>query len=585
MAKTDASERSERATGAERGGRWFLGGLALVGTIAIYAVAVALTGGFKFTIGRLRFSSHSWERPAIVAAIGAIALAIVARKWAAGLSRTLADTVESTPVARVAVMAAALWAVGAGIGFGTFANGGADSYGYVAQARLLAHGRLTDTIPVSREYQWPDVDYTLTPLGFTKGRHPGEISPMYPPGLPLLLAPFSALSENSIYLVVPLFGGLLIWLTYRLALVCGDAPAGALAALLLAISPTFLYQVVQPMSDVPCAACWLAALIVAARGSRSGAVASGVLSSIAILIRPNLAPLAAIVGALTVAARSSSRGPRAMCFVASLLPGLILLGWIQAVRYGSPFGSGYGSASNMFALEYVSPNLARYPRWMTESHTPFIWLSLGGPFWIARRATNPRLAWAALLLSVAVWFAYLPYVFFQPNEWFYTRFLLPAIPIMLFFATACGFAMLRALPVVWRFPVALMVTIGVGLASLSYADRHGAFDIHNQEQKYPRAGEYVRTRGPANAFVLAAQHSGSIRYYADRPTLRWDLLSPTRLDQALATFRAQGYHPLLVVDGGEYDAFRERFEATGQRAVQQLTPLAVFGETRIFAFR
>ena len=206
---------------------WFPWAVAFVGATAIYAGTVALTGGFKFTIAGLRFSSHSWERPAIVAAIGAIVLAIAARRWIADLSRNLADVIESVPIARVAVVAAALWAVAAGIGFGTFANGGADSYGYVGQARLLAHGRLTDSIPVSREYQWPDVDYTLTPLGFTKGRHSGEISPMYPPGLPLLLAPFSALSENSIYIVVPLFGGFLIWLTYRLGVLSGDAPAGA----------------------------------------------------------------------------------------------------------------------------------------------------------------------------------------------------------------------------------------------------------------------------------------------------------------------------------------------------------------------
>ena len=46
-----------------------------------------------------------------------------------------------------------------GLGYGTFANGGADSYGYVGQAQLLAQGKLTDTIPVSRDYQWPNVDY------------------------------------------------------------------------------------------------------------------------------------------------------------------------------------------------------------------------------------------------------------------------------------------------------------------------------------------------------------------------------------------------------------------------------------------
>jgi hypothetical protein len=339
------------------------------------------------------------------------------------------------------------------------------------------------------------------------------------------------------------------------------------------------------MSDVPCAACWLAALIVAARGSTAGAVASGVLASVAILIRPNLAPLAVIVGALAAASSPTARGRRGFYFVASLLPGLVLLGWIQAFRYGSPLASGYGTASDMFALGNVSPNLARYPRWITESHTPFIWLSLAAPFWIVRRAKTPRLAWAALLLSVAVWIAYLPYIFFQSHEWFYTRFLLPAIPIMLFFAAAFALASLRALSAVWQFPVAMTIAIGVGGASLWYAERHGAFDIRIQERKYPLAGEYVRTTGPVNSFVLAAQHSGSIRYYANRPTLRWDLLSPTRLDEVLATFRAQGYEPILVVDVGEYAAFRERFEATGQRAVQQLTPLAVLGDTRIFGFR
>jgi hypothetical protein len=156
---------------------------------------------------------------------------------------------------------------------------------------------------------------------------------------------------------------------------------------------------------------------------------------------------------------------------------------------------------------------------------------------------------------------------------------------MIVFAAAAALAGVRALPAVWRLPAATVLSALIGAASLHYAESHGVFDIWNQERKYPLAGEFVRTKGPANAFVLAAQHSGSIRYYANRPTLRWDLISPTRLDQALATFRAQGYEPLLVVDVGEYEAFRERFAATGQGAVQQLTPLAVLGDARVFAFR
>jgi dolichyl-phosphate-mannose-protein mannosyltransferase len=565
--------------------RWIPWLVGLVAATGVYAVAVALTGGFKVVIAGVRISSHSWERPALFAAIGAIALAIATRARIAVASRNLAVALESPAVSRWLFAAAAMWAVAIGIGFGTFANGGADSYGYVGQARLFAHGKLTDTIPINRAYDWPNVDYTLTPLGFTKGRHRGEIAPMYPPGLPLLLAPFSAVSERAIYIVVPLFGALLIWLTYRFGVVSGDGPAGALAALLLAVSPTFLYQVVQPMSDVPCAACWLAALVVAARGSLPSAIGSGLVSSLAILIRPNLAPLAFIVAALSIWSNPSARGRTAIAFFAALLPGVCLLGWIQEVRYGSPLASGYGTASDVFALEYVGANLARYPRWVTESHTPFIWLSIGAPIWIVRHARNVSLSWAGLVLAAAVWCAYLPYMFFQPNEWFYTRFLLPAIPLMLFFACACAMAAVRTLSPLWRVPVAAMFAVAIVAASVSYAERHGAFDIRNQERKYPLAGNFVRTHGPANAFVLAAQHSGSIRYYADRPTLRWDLLSPARLDQVLATFRAQGYEPILVVDVGEYEVFRDRFAATGQRAVQQLVPLAVLGDARVFAFR
>jgi hypothetical protein len=565
--------------------RWIAWTIALVAVTGTYATIVALTGGFKVSIAGLRLSSHSWQRPALVAAAGAIVLAIAARAQIVAALRRLSMVLESSRHAGWLVAAAAVWTLSIGIGFGTFSNGGADSYGYVGQARLFAHGKLTDTIPVSSDYQWPNVEYTLTPLGFTKGQSPGVIAPLYPPGLPLILAPFAAISERAIYCVVPLFGVLLIWTTYRFGLLCGDAVAGAWAAVFVALSPTFLYQLVQPMSDVPCAACWLAALVAASRSSTRSAVVAGALSSLAVLIRPNLAPLTVIVALLVWISGNHARSRRALAFVAAVAPGLVILGWIQAVRYGSALASGYGKASDVFALEHVLPNLARYPRWMTESHTPFIWLALLAPVWIVRRASDKRLAWAALALVAAVWSAYLPYFFFQPNEWFYTRFLLPAIPIMIFFAAASVLAGVRALPAAWRLPAVVAVSLLVGVPSFRYAERNGVFDLRHQERKYPLAGEFVRERGPANAFVLAAQHSGSIRYYANRPTLRWDLISPTRLDQALATFRAQGYEPLLVVDVGEYEKFRERFTATGQQAVQQLTPLAVVGDARVFAFR
>ena len=107
------------------------------------------------------------------------------------------------------------------------------------------------------------------------------MAPLYPPGLPLLMAAFGAVSEPAIFLVVPLFGVLAVWCTYRLGASLGQPLAGGLAAVFLSVSPTFLYQLMQPMGDIPAAACWLAALIAASRQTQLSAGGAGVLTALA----------------------------------------------------------------------------------------------------------------------------------------------------------------------------------------------------------------------------------------------------------------------------------------------------------------
>ena len=302
------------------------------------------------------------------------------------------------------------------------------------------------------------------------------------------------------------------------------------------------------------------------------------------MIRPNLAPLAALVFVPVAFGGPGGRVQRAVLFAAALVPGIAALGWIQNVRYGSPFASGYGTLSDGFALTYIGENLARYPRWLTETHTAFIWLSLLAPLWIARRACNRLLAWTAAALAAAIWAAYLPYVYFQPHEWFYTRFLLPAIAVMVIFAVAVSLWGLRKLPAAVRAPVTAGLLLALLAAELQAARTLGAFEVRLQERKYPLAGKFVRDRLPQTAFILAEQHSGSIRYYANRPTLRWDLLAPGRLDDVVATLRAEGFEPFVVLDTGEDEAFRRRFGDAGQQAVRGLKPLAVLGDARVYGF-
>jgi hypothetical protein len=562
--------------------------MAVAGLAGIYAIAVGWSGGFTLQVAGLRMRSHSWVRPALVALAGSGVLIYFARPAVTAFVTAASRAFYSSRAAPVVAAVASLWAFSAGMAFGTFAVGGADSYGYVGQARLLAHGRLTDTVPVSGDYAWPDVAATFTPLGFTPAGSPGVIAPKYPPGLPLLMAPLMWLSERAIYVVVPCFGALLVWATFRLGAAMGDPLAGAFAGALLSFSPTFLYQAVQPMSDVPAAACWLVALLAASRATPGSAASAAVISSLAILIRPNLTPLAAVVLALAVfgdhaaSAARPARLRRIAAFAAALAPGLILLGWIQDVRYGSPAASGYGSLSDAFAVSYIRENLARYPRWLTETQTWFIWVSALAPLWIVRRSRRPLVAWGALALAALVWASYLPYLYFHKEEWFYARFLLPSIAIMLIFASAISLWLLQRLPLVVRAAVTVLVFGALAVNGLQVSRVRGAFDIRIQERKYPLAGAFVRDNLPSQAIIFAAQHSGSIRYYAGRPTFRWDLLSSARLDQVLAIFRAHGYEPFLVVDGGEYEEFRKRFD--GQRASQQPTLLAIAGDARVYRF-
>ena len=95
--------------------------------------------------------------------------------------------------------------------------------------------------------------------------------------------------------MVPLCAALTVWLCVRLGRELDDPAAGTFAAVLLSVSPTFLLQAVQPMSDVPVTACWMAALLLARRPNAAGAMLAGVVASLAVLIRPNLAPLVAFV--------------------------------------------------------------------------------------------------------------------------------------------------------------------------------------------------------------------------------------------------------------------------------------------------
>jgi hypothetical protein len=560
---------------------WLIGAVLLA-----YSVTIAVTGGIDVVLLGLRIRSRTWQRPALlaVACLATVAVSdrrralVVAHRMADGTIRTVGAAISPSMFAATA----AVWTFAVGVIFCTCAAGGADSSGYLNQARLLAHGR---TVDERRLPDWPEGIETLAPLGFRPTPDRQHLAPIYPPGYPLLMAPAFLIDERAAYLVVPLCGALAVWLTFALGKRLREAPAGAMAALLLSVSPTFLYQLVQPMSDVPATTAWLLALYLAQSATVTGAAGAGLAAGVGILIRPNLLPLTFLVWCACVLTSERGRLRRAAVSAIATIPGVLVLGLLQSARYGSPLASGYGSAGDLFGIGNVWPNLARYPRWMIETHTPLILLFLAVPVWLIWRRHPFRpillLLWS---FTVAVVLAYLPYVYFQSWEWSYTRFLLPALPMMWFLAAVPVLDLRQRTPSRIIDVVLTLVLLLVAGCCLWVANTRYAFELHGAERKYPLVGEYVRIHLPSNAVLVSMQHSGGLWFYTRQPIVRWDAVDPQRLDRAFAWLRGRGFTPVIVGDREEIERMEQRFGPSATRALERARLAAQYGDAVVYTF-
>ncbi len=264
-------------------------------------------------------------------------------------------------------------------------------------------------------------------------------------------------------------------------------------------------------------------------------------------------------------------------FSLGVAPGIAAVAWSQFVMYGSPLRSGYGSLDVLFSLSHVAANLRRYPAWLLSTHGPVVLLAVLAPVMAARR--REALVLGAFVL--ATFAMYVPYTNF--DDWWYLRFLLPAMPALIVLASIPVARSVERLGPAWRAPVLAALVAVVAAFWIHTARERLVFDLYSLEQKYPVTGDYVRTHLPPNAMVVAGNQSGSVRYYAARPTLAWDLLDPRAMDGAIAFLRRAGYEPYFVLETWEEPRFRDRF--AGQNALGALDwpPMAQVGAAvRIF---
>src|SRR5262249_55948483 len=150
---------------------------------------------------------------------------------------------------------------------------------------------------------WPNAAWSFSPLGYRPAQTGavGTIVPTYSPGLPLMMAGAKRLAGHcAMFWVVPMFGALLVLSTFGIGSRLHSRRAGSLAAFFVATSPALLYQLVVPLTDVPVAGAWAAGFYFLLGSTSLTALTAGVFAALAILIRPNLVPLAGVMGLLYV---------------------------------------------------------------------------------------------------------------------------------------------------------------------------------------------------------------------------------------------------------------------------------------------
>ena len=492
---------------------------------------------------------------------------------------------RSGSVFRLIAIAAALAAGIAGLARGTVAAGGSDSYCYLSQAELFASGRVINVQPLATRAPWRGAAEAFIPVGHVRAFwSPGATAPMCPPGYPMIMAVARTIAGRSgMFAVVPVLGALGVWWTFLLGRRIAGPAAGAIAAVLLAASPPFLYQIVQPMSDVPAAALWTAALLTLTSGrfatSFTGALAGGLVTGAALAVRPNLLPAAA-VAALAVFTRPGvdirTVARTWIGFAAGVAPFAIAVAMLQNTMYGGPFKSGYGDLDFLFRVDHVWPNLRRYPLWLLETETPVVLLAFAAPF----VAPAARTCIWLLAFVAAVFACYIPYEVFE--AWWYLRFLVPAYPPLLVLTGVALHALVEGKRARWRAVELLALGAIVGFMLRVTIDR-GAFGLRDFERRFRLAGEYVASHLPADAAIITGQESGSIRFYSGRLTLFWRELPADSLDRAIEFLRSEGYRPYLLLEQWEQPEFVRRFGGTTRAGELSWPPIAdINHEVRIY---
>ncbi|HUR81520.1 MAG TPA: glycosyltransferase family 39 protein [Thermoanaerobaculia bacterium] len=366
----------------------------------------------------------------------------------------------------------------------------ADQSGYLNLSRMLSRGERTLALP--GDAAW------FTPLGFVASRDGKSMASFYPPGLPLHLLLTGAVS--------PIAGVLLILFTFLIGARLHSEEAGLIAAVLMALCAVFVFESLQGMSDV-LAAMWSAAAVFFVL--RRWPVWGGFAFGMAVLVRPTSFLL---LPALLIAIDGLKPVLR---FVLGGLPCALFLAWYNHGAFGSILGTGYAAAgaTREFALHYFPARAVHYAKWTAVQ---FSIVACVVALWGMRRRWV-LIAWLAPFL---VFYSF----YFWYDEWWYTRFLLPAYPAI---AVAAGIAFAE---LKWRRVSGALVIL-IAAWQLRQIARFGVLHTDEEQERAMAPVHWAAKHLPRNALVLSHEYSGALLYASTLKPVRFDRHPPLELGQ------------------------------------------------------
>ena len=442
----------------------------------------------------------------------------------------------------------------------SYAVGGADSSGYANVARSILKGVVVQRVTELDQLGLPnDFAHSFISLAYTNGPQPGTMAPAYPVGLPLHMAVAALIGgwDYGPFLISPLAAVLSLILIYLVGLELGLPRGFSIAgAVILAASPTFIFMALAPMSDVT-ATFWALGTIWASLRSRrrdGWALLAGAAFGVACLVRPiSILLLVPILFSLRLKPKTL------LYFFLGGMPLAAIFFAFNVAAYGHPLRTGYGSIyRDLMMVTGFGTRLNFYYFWLTA--TMSFWILLG---WLAV-AVDRKVYWRDRAMLIAWLGAFL--LFYAGyniyDDWWYTRFILPAYPAMILGALLTARDVVELLKR-WvsersRARLRWVVLAGLLIAALgserSYIKRFDVFSVGEGESVHSASCRWADQLLPNQALVVSMEMSGALKFYTQRPILRWDMVTPDQWKLLKDRVAERGYqwyallHPHEVED-------------------------------------